>query len=688
MISRRLPTAFALVLLPGFAAWAADDPYGDPIPAGAKARLGTARLRATGGTNFNAVTPDGKFLVGTGFGAGLVFVDPATGKEARAVKVDGEFGTVQGFSADGKRAAGSGFGAATVVSADTGKKLAQVKRPLPSGENGVSLSADGKRLAVGGTRGFDPKDKDKAVNAVVWDVDANKELAAVAAAQNETVFVNLSADGTRLATWGYHYDRAAKEAAKPENDPSRLIQVWEAGTGKEVAKARVLAGYGVSAVALSPDGSLLAASGGDGSVRLFDASTGAEKGQLLGRTRQGQKLAFGPDGKTIAAAGGDGSVQRWSVADGARLGTTEPPFPMTSGPRAVVLTGNDRGVAWTYRGSALAVWEVPSGRLVTPAGGHASNVVSAAAGGGREVLTAAADGVVLRWDPATGKELGSLALRIPGGGFGSGVVNTPVTLSADGTRALASDGSGGIGVFDLPAGTQQFAIPGDSNRESRGSFSADGAKVVQVLTSFDPKYVPRAAVWDVATGRKLAEVSLPGLTQVGAGLAPDGKTLVTVGVRQDDAKKGGAGTFVVTGWEVGTNARRGEYTEPGAFGAVYAPAVIDGKTAVVTSPKSGPVVVDYAAGTKVRDLGGSGLRMAAAPALSPDRKTLAVPQFPPFGPNQTASVVLIDVDAGKEKRKLEGLSGTPSVAAFSPDGKTLITGSFDTTALVWDLGGK
>jgi WD40 repeat protein len=685
---RRLSTALALVLLPGFAAVAADDPYGDPVPAGAKARLGTARLRNTGGANFNAVTPDGKFLVGTGFGTGLIFVDPATGKTARTVKVEGDFGTVQGLSADGKRAAGSGFGSATVIDTDAGKKLAQVKRQVPSGENGVSLSADGKRLAVGGVRGFDAKDKDRAVTAVVWDVDAGKELAAVAPAQNETVFVNLSADGKRLVTWGYHYDRTAKEPPRPENDPSRLMQVWEAGTGKEIAKARMPTGYTVTAVALSPDGSLVAASGGDGSVRLFDAATGAEKGQLLGRTRQGQRLAFAPDGKTLAAGGADGSVQRWSVADGVRLGTTEPPFPLTYSPRAIVFTGNDRAVAWVYRGAALAVWEVPSGKLLTPAGGHSSSVVSAAAaGGGREILTAASDGVVLRWDPTTGKELGAIPLRIPGGGFGAGLVGGPVTLSADGTRALASDGSGGLGVFDLPAGSQPFAIPGDSGREARGGFSADGTKVIQVLTSFDPKNVPRVAVWDVASGKKLAEVQLPGLTQVGAGLSPDGKSLVTVGVRQDD-KKGGPGTFVVAGWEAGTNNKRGEFTEPAGFATVYAPAVIDGKTAVVTSPRSGPIVVDYVAGTKVRDLASGGLRMAAAPALSPDRKTLAVPLFPPFGPNQTSSVVLIDVDAGKEKRKLEGLSGTPTAVAFLPDGKTLVTGSSDTTALVWDLDGK
>lgn len=685
MNSRRLWTALAVVLLP-FAARSADDPYGDPIPDGAKLRLGTARLRSNAG-NLSALTPDGKFLVGTSFGAGVVFVDPATGKVARTVKIDGEFGTVYGFSADGKRMVGSGYGSAAVADADTGKALARVKRSVPSGEFGVALSADGKRLAAGGSRGFDPKDKDKKTTAVVWDVDADKELASVAPAQNETAFVALSGDGKRLVTWGYHYDREAKESPKPEADPNRFVQVWDAAAGKELAKVRSATGFGIAAVALSPDGALVAVSAGDGSVQLFDAATGAAKGMLLGRSRQGQKLAFSPDGKALAAAGPDGSVQRWTVADGARLGTTEPPFPVNFAPRAVQFVGPDRAVVWLYRGSTAAAWEVPSGKTLTPPGGHFAGVTSAAvAAGGKEILTAAFDGVVLRWDPATGKELGSVPLRVPGGGFGSGLVTTAVALSPDGTRALAPDGSGGLGVYELPSGTQQFVIPGEQNREGRGAFTPDGTKVIQVLTSFDPKNTPRAAVWEVASGRRLVQVDLPGFTQAAAALSADGKTLVTTGLRQDP--KGGEATFVATGWEVGTGKQRGEYTEPGGFGPAYPPGPADDKTAVILTPKGGLVVIDFAAGTKVRALDLGGGRPVGAPAVSPDGKTAAVPLAGTFGQTPSWSVALIDVAGGTAKKTLAGMSGSPSMVAFSPDGKSLFTGSYDTTALVWDVSGK
>jgi WD40 repeat protein len=682
MSPRRYWTSLALVVLPVLVLGAADDRYGDPIPEGAKARLGTARMRNAFGTTPSAMTPDGKFLVGGAPGGGVGYYDPATGKVVRTVKIDGAFGTPVAFSADGKRAVNSGYDNALVWDTDGGKVLAKITRPMPGGDNAVSLSADGKRAAVGGNR----RDKEKGTSAVVWDVDANKQVTSVAPVQNETVLVALSPDGKRLATWGYHYERDAKGLPDPATDPARQVQFWDATSGKETAKVRLTGGFNPSAVVFSPDGSLAAAAAGESAIHLFDPATGAAKGLLLGRSRQGRKLAFSPDGKTLAAGGDDGSVQRWSVPDGKRLGTTESPVPMTYGPRGIVFADNERVVTWTLRGMATIAWEAPAGKLLTPAGGHYGGVHSAAvAGGGAEIFTTSYDGVILRWNPATGQELGPLALKLPGG-FGTGVATGSAVLSPDGTRAVVPDGSAGLALYDLPAGTQQYVIPGDFNRESRGVFSADGTKVVQVMTSYDAKKNPaRVAVWDVVAAKKLGEVELPGTAYLSAAITPDGKTLVTGGTKSDD--KGGNATFVVTGWEVAGGKKLGEYTEPGGFGSGFVAAAGDNKSAVVATPKGPVVVIDVTTGKKSRDLEtGKEARgqAAAAPAISPDGKTAAV-LYQSFGPTATGTAVLVDIESGKLKKTLTGLSGNPTVAVFSPDGKALVTGSADTTALVWDL---
>jgi WD40 repeat protein len=634
------------------------------------------------------MTPDGKLLVSSGTGNGMAYTDPAKGVIVKTVRVDREFGTPLGFSADGKRGVGTGFQGAFVWDTGTGKVVARVARPLPGSDAAAALSADGKRLAVGGTKSFAGKEKENPPTAVVWDVDAGKELATITPAQNDTVFVALSPDGKRLATWGHNYDRAAKEPPRPADDPGRMIQFWDAATGKEVARARVLTGYSPVAVAFSPDGTTAATSGADGAVHLLDPASGAAKGILLGRARQGRRLAFSPDGTVLAAGGDDGSVQRWSLPAGRRIDTTEAPFSQAYAPRGIHFLDAGRAVAWGQRGSVTFVWEVPSGKLVSPAGAHVGSVAGAGfPAGGKEVLTSGSDGTVIRWDAATGRELGTLQLKVPGGGFGAGVVTLPVTLSPDGSRGLASDSSGGIGVYDLPAGNQQFVIPGDPSRQSTGSFSPDGGKVVQILSSFDTMATPpRVAVWDVAVGTKLGDVELAGLANVSAAVTPNGKALVAAGIRQQE--KGGTKEVVLTSWDLPTGRKLGSFVAPAGFGPVAVAALGDNTSAVVAGLAGPPAVVNVATGEMLRDLElPRDRRVGGNPVASPDGRTVAVPLAPTFGPNPTSAVAIVAADTGKLRKTLDGTTGNLSVVAFSPDGKTLITGSYDTTALVWDLSG-
>jgi WD40 repeat protein len=677
MLVHRYMLLGVLFALTGLSVSAADDPYGDPIPAGARARLGTARMRSIYGGP-TVLTPDGKYFVGQEPDR-MSYYEPATGKVARTVRVEAQFSTLIAFSADGKRAVNTSYDSTFVWNTESGKVLATVKRFGPGGDAGVSISADGKRLALGGSR----RDKEMGTSAIVWDVDGNKALVTVTPAQNETVYVAISPDGKRLATWGSHFDRSAKEQPRAEADPARHVQFWDTESGRETAKVFVPSGHGLMAAAFSPDGSLAAVSAGEGAVYLFDPASGAAKGVLLGRARQGRKLAFNPAGKTLASIGDDGGIQRWAVVEGTRLGTTEPPVPIAQGVRGLVFADNERVIAWTMRGLTATAWEAPSGKLLTPAGGHAGPIQSLAiSGDNKEILTSSSDGTILRWDAATGMELGSIRLKPPGAaGFG---LSPSATLAPTGARALVPE-SGGLAIYDLPAGTQAFVIPGDTVRESRGAFTADGAKVIQVLGSYDLKKNPaRVVMWDVVAARKLGEIELPGFGFPQAVLTADGKTLVTAGVKQDADSVNAP--FVVAAWEVASGKKRAEFTEAGGFGPGFIAAAMDNTSVVAMLPRGGAALIDVAAGTKTRDLElGQRGQAAAAPAVSPDGKTAAVLLGGGYGPNPTSTVVLVDLGTGKARKTLNGISGSPSTALFSVDGKTLITGSSVTTALVWDV---
>ncbi len=71
-------------------------------------------------------------------------------------------------------------------------------------------------------------------------------------------------------------------------------------------------------------------------------------------------------------------------------------------------------------------------------------------------------------------------------------------------------------------------------------------------------------------------------------------------------------------------------------------------------------------------------------AFSPDGKTLASGSGV-LGPRFDTPIKLWDINTGKELKTLSGHTGWVSSVVFSPDGKTLASGSFDKTIKLWDV---
>jgi WD40 repeat protein len=69
------------------------------------------------------------------------------------------------------------------------------------------------------------------------------------------------------------------------------------------------------ALAVSPDGSIVAVAHGDGSISLFSTKTDAEPETLSGFNKTVSCLAFSADGKYIGAGGEDGTARIWTLAD-------------------------------------------------------------------------------------------------------------------------------------------------------------------------------------------------------------------------------------------------------------------------------------------------------------------------------------------------------------------------------------
>src|SRR5438105_2120404 len=222
------------------------DRYGDPLPPGALARLGTLRFRHGGLTATVAFAADGKSLLTLG-ADGLRIWETATGKPLHRLANQEDRHLDYGIlSPDGRQ----------VLTMEMNRKhqvlrLWEVASGRPLREFGDHhcmsgcFSADGKMLATFGT----PQPGDPRFSAFVnvislWDLATGQRLNAWSGHEKGVYCGLFTGDGKTLITGG----------------DDKAIRFWDVATGKQV---RQLDGPrpGVGHLVLSPNGRLLAVIG-------------------------------------------------------------------------------------------------------------------------------------------------------------------------------------------------------------------------------------------------------------------------------------------------------------------------------------------------------------------------------------------------------------------------------------------
>ncbi|HEY8506262.1 MAG TPA: sigma factor-like helix-turn-helix DNA-binding protein, partial [Gemmataceae bacterium] len=662
----------------------AADAAGDPLPAGAVARLGSTRLRPGARITHLAFSPDGKRLASWGnylyHHDRLSVWDTATGKELRtAVTGENRFAALN-WGPDGRgfvvlvRPSRHSVRTDFEVWEFTDEKAPPPSPPPPPGPGAVrgrpggqtpqetfghfAISPEGKLLAGAGTNGEDGEPVIK-----LWELKAcksvkdlllSKTIGPVPPICTGLVFPS---DGGSLLVFGREKDAVLEE----------ILEVWDVKTGKRRRAFPVpMATHQDQrkAFAVSPDGKTLAFGLKDGTARLIDLTTGRERlkvahvtpGKDAVRTAC-SAVGFTRDGKALITGGRDNAVKVWDAATGRKLADLDGHH---SWPEAVGISPDGRLAATSGQDSLIRLWDAKTWDPVCPPEGHQHTIWGLdVSPDGKTVLTMGWDGTSRLWDLNTGKE----RLRIGQAPFAAAYF-TPDGRAVIGGSIVSGENNRPT-LWDAATG-KELPLPGEL-AEANGrvfGFSPDGRTL---LTSSGNTLT----LWDWPAGRKRHDLRPAGEVH-GVALSPDGRTLVT---------HAGQGT-VVEVWDARTGVNRKRLNVRGGMYRRLTAFTRDGRSFLLMADDH-VSVWDVATLTGLRrfessrgDVGQHYYVIAIG--LSPDGRALAVA-------GSDGAAVLYEVATGQIRRRLTGHRESVSSVAFTPDGKRLITGSLDHSALVWDV---
>ena len=487
----------------------------------------TPPLQHDGAVWWAGFSPDGKLIATASQDHAARIWDAASGRPVTAPLQHSEEVTYAAFSRDGRRlvtASGESIvnlmdfknrpGEARVWDVATGKALTPPMAHKLSVFQAM-FSPDGRWVA---TASFDK-------SARIWDA-ATGEPITPPLQHNDMVFrLCFSPDGARLATAGFDHTARVWELVNRLPTPvslqeslmagrfrfssdDRLVAgtfygggagVWDAGTGR--TNTLLLHDTNLLDAVLSPDGRLLATAGGDHTLHLWDAMTGASALAPIIHQAKVIQAAFSPDGERVLTASEDSTTRIWSVRTGAPLA---PAMRHGSNVLCAVFSPDGRCVCTGSQDKTARLWDSQKGAAVSATMAHEDEVCLAVfSPDGVRLATATGRGLVRIWDAATGRLLTS-PMSHGGRTFITRGIEQ-IAFSPDGGRIVVSDDDRTARVWDTKTGAAVTPPLKHLDCVVWAGFSHDGRYVV--TASFDRT----ARVWDAATGQALT----PPLPQAG-----------------------------------------------------------------------------------------------------------------------------------------------------------------------------